>query len=82
MFLMTCGVLAFGVVGAACGGEDERVWWLGFAVFGWGYLIMASWSEYYLPRPPTITLLDALRSYIVTLVPKKAGYCWRIPAGG
>ncbi len=41
MLLLTCGILALGVVGAICRRGAERVWWLGFSIFGWGY--MALW---------------------------------------
>src|SRR5205823_14555900 len=66
LFLLTCGVLALAVIGAACRREADRAWWLGFAAFGWGYLALAFWSpEAYsssevLPTLPTMTLLKAV----------------------
>ena len=39
-FLVTCGVLALAVVGAVCRGGSARAWWLGFALFGWGYMAL------------------------------------------
>ncbi len=61
MLLLTCGILALGVVGALCRQGAERVWWLGFSIFGWGYL--ALW--WYLPENaaftmPTTTVLEIL----------------------
>jgi hypothetical protein len=44
-FLATCGLLCLAVVGAVCGGDAERTWWLGFALFGWGYVALAFWSR-------------------------------------
>jgi hypothetical protein len=47
--LATCGVLGLAVVGVVSRAADERAWWLGFALFGWGYLVLALWS------PPSAT---------------------------
>jgi hypothetical protein len=58
-FLLTCGVLCLAVVGVVCGGEAARAWWLGFALFGWGYLALAFWSSVELP---TMSLMDAIGS--------------------
>src|SRR4051812_41066634 len=43
-FLVTCGVLALAVVGAVCRVGPARAWWLGFALFGGGYLALVFWS--------------------------------------
>jgi hypothetical protein len=56
-FMVSCGVLTLAVVGIVCRGDAERAWWLGFALFGWGYLALASLSPAELP---TMTLLDAI----------------------
>jgi hypothetical protein len=58
-FLSTCAVLCLAIVGIICRGETERAWWLGFALFGWGYLLLAFWSSIELP---TMVLLDAVGS--------------------
>jgi hypothetical protein len=34
--LATCGVLGLAVIGVVCRDVSERVWWLGFALFGCG----------------------------------------------
>lgn len=41
IFLLTCGTLALGVVGIACDVPEARRWWVGFTVFGLGYLFLA-----------------------------------------
>ncbi len=35
--LLTHGVICLAIVGAICRSGAERVWWLGFASFGWMY---------------------------------------------
>jgi hypothetical protein len=57
MFLITCGVLSLAIVGVVCRDGPQRAWWLGFALFGWGYLLLALWSTVNLP---TMALLDAI----------------------
>ena len=68
MFLVTYGVLGLAIVGAVCRGFPERAWWLGFFVFGWGYLsLVAYWSTwfpfdpYQLETFPTSMVLSAIR---------------------
>ena len=56
-FLLTCAVLCLAIVGVVCDGNARRAWWLGFALFGWGYLLLAFWSSVELP---TMALLDAI----------------------
>jgi len=58
MSLATCGVLALAVVGVVCR-KAERAWWLGFALFGWGYLALVYWPSLFIPGPPTMTILEA-----------------------
>jgi hypothetical protein len=62
-FLVTCGVLGLAIVGAACRRGSERAWWLGFALFGWGYLTLVFWAPDSAVRwnVPTNFLLYALR---------------------
>jgi hypothetical protein len=53
-FLVTCGVLALAIIGAVCRPASERPWWLGFALFGSGYLWLALW-DIPGPKPPLPT---------------------------
>jgi len=66
IFLLTCGVLTLAVVGVACRSGAERAWWLGFALFGWGYFALAFSSPHeVLPRLPTSVLLKAVMPKLV-----------------
>lgn len=59
MFLVTCGVLALAVVGAVCRRGVDRSWWLGSALFGWGYLALVFLADH--PRNlPTDHFIDAV----------------------
>ncbi|MFI5461170.1 MAG: hypothetical protein ACHRXM_37670 [Isosphaerales bacterium] len=58
--LATCGVLGLAVVGVVCRQDGERAWWLGFAVFGWGYMALAFLSPNDSATLPTLTLLKAV----------------------
>jgi hypothetical protein len=40
MLLLTCAILALAIVGAIYRQGAERVWWLGFSIFGWGYMVL------------------------------------------
>src|SRR6185312_8019285 len=40
LFSLTLGLLLFAVLLAACRTGDRRSFWIGFALFGWGYLIL------------------------------------------
>jgi hypothetical protein len=67
--LVACAALALAVVGAICRTGSERAWWLGFAVFGWGYLNLAFWSHSNETTLPTIIGLTTLFSYLGLTVP-------------
>ncbi len=58
-FVATCGVLWLAIVGVVCRTDKSPAWWLGFALFGWGYLVLAYWSPDSLP---TTGLLNALET--------------------
>jgi hypothetical protein len=59
MFLLTCGVLTLAIVGVVCRDGAKRAWWLGFALFGWGYLALAFSSPHQvLPELPTTAVLQ------------------------
>ena len=57
LFLFTCGVLCLAIVGVVSRDGPQRSWWLGFALFGWGYLLLSLWSTVTLP---TMALLDVI----------------------
>jgi hypothetical protein len=58
MLLFTCGLVMVSLVGAVCRAPAERAWWLGFALFGFGYLAMAHWTSAFDQPLPTIALVD------------------------
>ena len=70
-FLLTCAVLGFCVLGALCGRGRRRQVWLGAALFGGGYMILAfgrspdqpSW-----PAIPTDHFLNALRPFPAPII--------------
>jgi hypothetical protein len=62
LFLVTCGVLGLAIVGAIYRVGVERAWWLGFCVFGMGYMAVIGFnrSGFLYPQMPTSHLLIAL----------------------
>ena len=64
-FLLTCAVLCLAVVGVVCRAGAERAWWLGFALFGWGYLFLAFWTSFELP---TMAVLNKIGAQLGTKV--------------
>ena len=62
VLLVVRAVLGLGIVGALCRRGSERAWWLGFSVFGCGYMMLAFWSETNFDSLPTTTLLIYLGS--------------------
>lgn len=62
VFLVTCGVLGFAVIAAVCRPASERAWWLGFTVFGGGYLWLALWGpqDWRSPALPATEVLKAV----------------------
>ena len=63
LFLVTCGLFGLAIVGAIYRVGVERAWWLGFCVFGMGYLAMTGFtrSGFLYPQMPTSQLLIAMR---------------------
>ncbi len=58
MLLLTCGALMLAMIGALCRGPDERAGWLGFALFGGGYLALAHWTSSSSEPLPTTALAE------------------------
>src|SRR2546425_859807 len=74
MHLVTTGVLALAIVGVVCRGSAERAWWLGFALFGWGFLATA--DRYWgggMRGMPTTAAFDFLWERIQAKSPALAG---------
>jgi len=66
LLLLAYGLLGLAILGAVVGRQAARAWWLGGAVFEWGYLQMASGPWGSLSRKlPTRTLLEILRAKLV-----------------
>jgi hypothetical protein len=78
-FLATCGILCLAIVGIVCRTDETRAWWLGFALFGWGYLALAFWSPHSLP---TTALLHMLEARLGTPKPVGGGLKSVMLAGG
>ena len=60
--LLTYGTLGVAILGIVFRRGAERAWWIGSFVFGWGYLRLAPWSFSHLAKPPTLLLLEWLRT--------------------
>jgi hypothetical protein len=63
MLLLTLGLLGLAVLGVVYRRGARRAWWLGFALFGGGYVLLtfAPWAdEHVRPTLPTAMLIDAL----------------------
>jgi hypothetical protein len=63
LLILTLGGLGAAVLAFHEGNAAPRSWWRGFALFGWGYLVLAMgpWaSEAIAPHLPTTMGLDAL----------------------
>ena len=63
VLLLTHGMLGLAILGVILCKGAERAWWLGFAVFEWGYLNFVTRTWGLLIRGlPTLNLLEWLRS--------------------
>jgi len=64
MFLVASGVVALGLVGVVCCKDAGRAWWLGFVLFGGGYLALAFCPDFELAGEPAVDLVSALSPYL------------------
>jgi hypothetical protein len=69
MLMLTCGVLMLGVVGSVCRGPRERAWWLGFTLFGVGYLALVHAMAFYGTPLPTDMLAEFISSSLDAPLP-------------
>jgi hypothetical protein len=70
MLMLTSGVLGLAIVGVVSRRGNERTWWLGFTLFGCGYLVLAFWTENGFHSLPTTSLLLFLSSNIDPSIPQ------------
>ena len=62
MLMLVWSVLGLAIISAVYRPRSERAWWLGFTLFGCGYLVLAFWSENNFDSLPTTSLLLLLGS--------------------
>jgi uncharacterized membrane protein YtjA (UPF0391 family) len=71
LFTLTLALFLIATVGAIRGGN--KTFWLGFALFGWSYMIVSyePWSKHATTPPPLVTigLLNRLYPHISTVPP-------------
>ena len=72
MLMLVWSVLGLAIVSIVYRPRGERAWWLGFALFGCGYLVLAFWSEINFDSLPTTTLLLFLSSKVDPSIQKAA----------
>lgn len=69
VLLLTCIVFACSILGAIYRSGERRASWLGFALFGWGYLILIAGYESFRgegqPAPITTMTLDYLQPHLL-----------------
>jgi hypothetical protein len=71
IYTTALGALGFATLGAVLRRGPSRAYWIGFAIFGWGYLALASVAETR-QRLLTTHLLDEVRQLIIR-TPRAAG---------
>ncbi len=59
--MLTYGSLGVAILGMVLRRGAERAWWIGYFVFGCGYMRMMSWAFSHLAKPPTLLLLEWVR---------------------
>jgi hypothetical protein len=83
LLLLTLGLLAAALLGVAYRREAGRAGWIGFALFGWGYLTLAfgPWfAEQVRPQLPTTRLLDYVHGKVVESTEANATFSVVLPA--
>ena len=77
MLLLTCGILALAVVGAVTGRGARRTGWLGFTLFGWGYLALSGCGEEHPSfASPTARLIEIVGGWFeIPLHPRPNPFC-------
>jgi hypothetical protein len=71
VYTTALGVLGFATLGAVLRRGPARAYWVGFAIFGWGYLALANGAETR-QRLLTTHLLDEIRQLMIR-TPRAAG---------
>jgi hypothetical protein len=69
--LFARGVLAVATVGAVCRSPQERAWWLGFALFGWGYVALMSLLGDEWLQETTLSLAEGLLLKLGFTIPRR-----------
>ena len=65
MLLLTWGILCLAIVGAVYCKGARRAWWLGFAIFGWGYFaLLRCCQDWDVPLNPLHLLLEILEPWM------------------
>jgi hypothetical protein len=75
VYLVTCSALFLSTVGALCASGVDRTWWIGFAVFGWGYMSLVFGfflpTTYDVPRlRPSLPMSQLLRGLYKMIGPR------------
>ena len=80
MLLLTYVVLGLAILCAVLRGHARRAWWLGFCVFGWGYLALERVGAGPNPiEPLTTVMLEELGLWLDGPVLHNGGVAWRSP---
>jgi hypothetical protein len=78
VLLVTQAILAVAVLAVVYRTQERRAFWLGFALFGWGYMALSweSWWGYGAHRPEMLTsmTLDRLEYYLRHPAGRQAGF--------
>ncbi len=74
LLMLTCAALALAVVGAIYCRGPRQAWWLGFAIFGWGYLaLLKGCSDPSVALHPLSVLLEIFGDRVILPPPRIIG---------